>query len=227
MHLELKGIRKDFVSQRGQYHECLRDVNLVVESGELFLLYGASGNGKTTLLNMMTGMLKPTEGQILLNGKEIQGMKECELARLRRKCFGYAMQNASLLNALTVYENIALPLAFFAKKEPIKLEEQLKKAGLWKVRDSYPSELSGGEYRRCTILRALIHQPDFLFADEPTANLDDENAKIIIEMLDDLRKQGTAVIVATHDRRFMEGKSQREFVAEGAIQSCRYIKYVR
>lgn len=207
MQLELKHIKKDFVSKRGRHYKCLEDINLVMQSGELHLLYGASGNGKTTLLNIMTGMLRPSEGQVLLDGKEIQSMKEHELALLRRKCFGYAMQNASLLSSLTVYENIALPINFFTESEPVQIEEQLKKAGLWKVRDSYPSELSGGEYRRCTILRALINQPDFLFADEPTANLDDENAETIIEMLNELREQGTAVIVATHDKRFMEGES--------------------
>lgn len=207
MQLELKHVKKDYVSKRGRHYKCLEDINLVMQSGELHLLYGASGNGKTTLLNIMTGMLRPSEGQVLLDGKEIQSMKEHELALLRRKCFGYAMQNASLLSSLTVYENIALPLNFFAGDEPAKIEEQLKKAGLWKVRDSYPSELSGGEYRRCTILRALINQPDFLFADEPTANLDDENAETIREMLNELREQGTAVIVATHDKRFMEGES--------------------
>lgn len=204
MQLELKNIKKDFVSKSGRHHKCLENMNLVIESGELHLLYGASGNGKTTLLNIMTGMLRPSAGQVLLNGKEIQSMKEHELAQLRRKCFGYAMQNASLLASLTVYENIALPMSFLTKRESAVIEEQLKKAGLWKVRDSYPSELSGGEYRRCTILRALINQPDFLFADEPTANLDDENAEIIIEMLNELRKKGTAVVVATHDKRFME-----------------------
>lgn len=204
MQLELKDIKKDFVSKRGRYYKCLEGINFMIESGELYLLYGASGNGKTTLLNIMTGMLRPSAGQVLLDGKPIQSMKEHELARLRRKHFGYAMQNASLLASLTVYENVALPMNFFAKSEPSVIEEQLKKAGLWKVRDSYPSELSGGEYRRCTIVRALINQPDFLFADEPTANLDDENAKIIIEILDELRKKGTAVIVATHDKRFME-----------------------
>ena len=104
--------------------------------------------------------------------------------------------------SLTVYENIALPLTFFSKGKPGEIEEQLHQACVWKVRNSYPSELSGGEYRRCTILRALITKPDFLFADEPTANLEDTNAKAIIEMLDRLREQGAAVIVATHDKRF-------------------------
>ena len=182
----------------------LENLSMQIEGPGVLAIMGASGIGKTTLLNIMTGMLRPSAGQVLLNGKEIQSMKEHELAQLRRKCFGYAMQNASLLASLTVYENIALPMSFLSKRESTVIEEQLKKAGLWKVRDSYPSELSGGEYRRCTILRALINQPDFLFADEPTANLDDENAEIIIEMLNELRKKGTAVIVATHDKRFME-----------------------
>ena len=212
MQLELRHVKKDFVSKRGRHYECLEDMNLVVQSGEFHLLYGASGNGKTTLLNIMTGMLKPSDGQVLLDGKEIQSMKEHELAVLRRKCFGYAMQNASLISSLTVYENITLPMNFFSKTEPVKIEEQLKKAGLWKVRDSYPSELSGGEYRRCTLLRALINQPNFLFADEPTANLDDENAKMIIEMLGNLKEQGTAVVVATHDKRFMDSSRKQPYL---------------
>lgn len=206
MKLELRNVKRDFVSRSGCHYTCIEDVNMEIHSGEFHLLYGASGSGKTTLLNIMTGMLRPTEGQVLLDGTEIQGKKEQELALLRRKSFGYAMQNASLLNSLTVAENIALPLTFFSGTGTA--EEQLKKAGLWKVRNSYPSELSGGEYRRCTILRALVIQPDFLFADEPTANLDDTNAEIIIEMLEHLREQGTAVVVATHDKRFMEDSRQ-------------------
>ncbi len=210
MQLELRHVKKDFVSKRGRHYKCIEDMNLVIQSGELHLFYGASGNGKTTLLNIMTGMLRPSDGQVLLDGKEIQNLKEHELALLRRERFGYAMQNASLLGSLTVYENISLPLTFFTKGNPDRVEEQLKKAGLWRVKDSYPSELSGGEYRRCTILRALITEPDFLFADEPTSNLDDQNAEIIIDMLNELQKQGTAVVVATHDKRFMEGDRKKE-----------------
>ena len=134
MQLELKHVKKDFVSKRGRHYKCLEDMNLVIGSGEFHLLYGASGNGKTTLLNIMTGMLRPSEGQVLLDGKEIQSMKEHELALLRRKCFGYAMQNASLLSSLTVYENIALPLNFFAESEPEKIEEQLEGKGFLSVR---------------------------------------------------------------------------------------------
>ncbi|MGN0289508.1 MAG: ABC transporter ATP-binding protein [Lachnospiraceae bacterium] len=203
MQLELKGIKRDFVSRNGCQHRCIEGMNLVISSGEFHLLYGASGSGKTTLLNMMAGMLRPSEGQILLDGEEIQNKGEQELARLRRKTFGYAMQNASLLSSLTVYENVVLPLSFFAKEEE-EAAKALQKAGLWRVRDSYPSELSGGEYRRCTILRALIMKPKFLFADEPTSNLDDENARVIMEMLEGLRKEGAAVVVATHDKRFIE-----------------------
>ena len=235
MRLELKSIKKEFVSRSGCRYNCLEDLNMVIESGEFHLLYGASGSGKTTLLNIMAGMLHPTSGQVLLDGREIQNAKERELALLRRRRFGYAMQSASLLSSLTVYENIALPLTFFVGTEsPAKamqvtkpqateekatmqietqIESQLRKAGLWKVKDSYPAELSGGEYRRCTILRAFITGPDFLLADEPTANLDDRNAEIIIEMLEELRKQGAAVVVATHDKRFADD-SRRMWVLE-------------
>ncbi len=208
MRLELKDVKKDFVSRSGSYHKCIENMNIVVDSGEFHLLYGASGSGKTTLLNIMTGMLRPSEGQVLLDGQEIQNMKEQELAALRREKFGYAMQSASLLSALTVYENIALPLTLSSKGKVDEVEEQLKRAGLLMVRDSYPAELSGGEYRRCTILRALISKPDFLFADEPTSNLDDRNAEIVIEMLSRVREQGTAVVVATHDKRFLEESRQ-------------------
>lgn len=204
MKLELRSVKKDFISKSGKQHTCKEKMNLIVNSGEFHLLYGSSGSGKTTLLNIMTGMLRPSEGQVLLDGNEIHNRKEEELARLRRDVFGYAMQSGSLLSSLTVYENIVLPLSFFGGRKEEEARKRLQETGLWKVRDSYPLELSGGEYRRCTIVRALMRNPKFLFADEPTSNLDDENADVIIEMLKNLQKEGTAVVVATHDKRFME-----------------------
>lgn len=204
MKLELKNISKTFITEYGNQVTCLENQNMMIHSGEMHVLYGDSGNGKTTLLNIMTGMLKPTSGSVLLDGKEIQNLNEKDKAGIRQQYFGYIMQEAAMIPSLTVYQNITLPFMDYKIIETETMEQKIEEFGLSRVRNSRVGEISGGEYRRCAVLRAIVAKRPFLFADEPTANLDERNAEKMIEVLEKALKGGAAVVIATHDKRILD-----------------------
>lgn len=207
MELVLEQVAKSYLKKGGRHSSGLESQTMTIRSGEQHLLYGSSGSGKTTLLHLMCGMLSPTEGKIIIDGREIQKLSGRALAKVRREYFGYIMQDAALLDSLTVYQNIMLSKLMGNSSPKSVNEEYMKRFQLEKVKDSYPAELSGGEYRRCAVLRAIALKPQILLADEPTSNLDDVNAMVIINELDRLRKQNVAVVIATHDPRFLERES--------------------
>jgi putative ABC transport system ATP-binding protein len=189
------------VYQRGEEKVwAIRDVSLEVKKGEFIAVIGPSGSGKTTLLNLLSGFDRPSSGKIIFLGKDITKMKEKELQKIRSKYIGFIFQNFLLFPHLTVYENITLPL--FLNKKKIAKEKVLKiseKLSLIHRLNHRANQLSGGEMQRVAIARALIMEPLIIFADEPTGNLDSENAYNIFKIFADLVKENYTIIVVTHN----------------------------
>jgi ABC-type lipoprotein export system ATPase subunit len=181
----------------------LRGVTLEVQRGERVALLGKSGSGKSTLLNLLGGLDRPTVGSIQVEGRELAGMRGNELARYRLETVGIIFQSFHLIPSRTALGNVELPLVFAgmpARKRQESAREALQAVGLEDRLRHRPSELSGGEQQRVAIARALVNRPRLLLADEPTGNLDSENAAAVMEILDaHLRGHGATLVLVTHD----------------------------
>jgi ABC-type lipoprotein export system ATPase subunit len=181
----------------------VRDVSLSIAAGEFVCLVGKSGCGKTTLLSMLSGLERPTQGKVMLDGKDITSATEDDLALFRRDNVGFIFQSFNLIPTLSAWENVALPL--FPMKMPGEERERramelLEKMDLLHRADHLPLALSGGEKQRVAIARALINHPKILFADEPTGNLDSATGDAIMEILERLHSQeGVAILMVTHE----------------------------
>lgn len=183
----------------------LKSTDITVKKGEMAALAGASGCGKSTLLNILTGMLRPDSGSVFIKGTDISKLSEKERTALRSGVIGYMMQKNALLPELTVWQNILFP-AYTAKKKPDKkrAEEIAERLSLTSLLGSYPSQISGGEYRRVMLARVLVTEPEIIIADEPTSNLDRESAEIVRDMLKEVNKNGITVLAASHDPLLLE-----------------------
>ncbi|MGR9036813.1 MAG: ABC transporter ATP-binding protein, partial [Gammaproteobacteria bacterium] len=169
--------------------EIFNDVNLQVAGGEFIVLLGRSGSGKSTFLNLVSGIDEPDCGEIIINGSHLTEMSEYERTLFRRRHIGFIFQTYNLISTLTVGENLLLPLELISRTsrpDRIKVEESLERLELADRYDTYPDRLSGGEQQRIAIARALIHDPDVILADEPTGNLDLETGKDVLELFDRL-----------------------------------------
>jgi len=179
----------------------LRDINLSLNKGDFLFITGSSGAGKSTLLKMLYGQERPTTGQIYLNGQEITQLKGDRLALLRRR-IGVIFQDYKLIPRRTVAENVAFVLhaqGFSRKEIARRLPLTLRMVGLQDKADRFPSQLSGGEQQRASIARAVVGTPPLLLADEPTGNLDGDNARQVFNILCKLNNIGITVVVTTHD----------------------------
>jgi putative ABC transport system ATP-binding protein len=197
--LSLQDVSKDYLTD-GQRVHALKGLSLDVERGEFVALVGRSGCGKSTLLNLAGAMDFPTSGKVLLDGVSTSSLKDNGLTQLRRDKVGFVFQSFQLLQTLTVFENVELPLLLAGKSNPREAaQERLAWVELEGLGDRYPHQLSGGQMQRVAIARALIHSPSILLADEPTGNLDTVTGNVILELLRRLtREQNTATIMATH-----------------------------
>lgn len=200
MTLVIKELRKEY-QRGGVFFDAVKDVYLSVKPGEFINIIGRSGSGKSTLLNLIAGLLRPTEGEIILEGRSIIGLSDREASYLRNSSVGYIAQGHSILPNLTVLDNVKLPFYLFSRKGDItkRAKELLSQMGIEHLSDNYPSKLSGGELRRVVIARALINKPTILLADEPTRDLDRENTKGVISIFRKIAEQGTAILLVTHD----------------------------
>jgi len=194
----LKKINKVFSTARGQVH-ALSDVNLEVKDGEFLVLKGPSGSGKTTLLLTIGAMLQPTSGTVLIDGNDIYSVNEKERTRFRALYLGFVFQEFYLLPYLNILDNILLSAGVNrngeTRKKALELSGQL---GLLHRIYHRPYELSAGEQQRTALIRALIHDPKIILADEPTGNLDPENSEIVINVLANFHKIGGIVIMGSH-----------------------------
>lgn len=176
----------------------LKDVNLTIEEGEFVVILGPSGSGKSTLLNVISGLDTVTSGEITFKGETLTNLDEEEMTAFRRKHLGFIFQQYNLLQNLNVYENIQIGSDIGTA--PLDIADLLEKVGLEKSRNKYPSQLSGGEQQRVSIVRSLAKNPDIIFCDEPTGSLDEENSKKILQLLQDLNDDyNKTVIVITHN----------------------------
>ena len=183
----------------------LKRINLTFEDGRFYVIAGPSGSGKTTLLNILSGIDGPTSGEVLVDGVRIHSLKEKELRRYRLENFGIVFQFFYLVPYLTGLENVLLPMKYSKKVEnpETRARELLKLVNAEHLANKLPEHMSGGEMQRVAIARALANRPRYLFADEPTANLDWENKVRIWELLRKVnREEGVTVIAATHERDF-------------------------
>lgn len=200
----------------------LNDVNLEIEDGEFVFIVGDSGSGKSTLIKLLLKELEPTEGTITVNGKELKRIKKKQVPRYRRKV-GVVFQDFRLLKDRNVYDNIAFAQKVIGESNiqiKKKVPKMLSLVGLAAKYKSYPKELSGGEQQRVAIARALINEPAILLADEPTGNLDNNNAWEIMKLLEEINEKGTTVIVVTHNLEIVKVMKKRVItVKKGVIVS--------
>jgi putative ABC transport system ATP-binding protein len=183
--------------------EVVKGVSISVGAGEFVCLVGKSGCGKTTLLSLLSGLEKPTKGDVILNGKKINGTSEDELALFRRQNVGFIFQSFNLIPTLSAWENVALPLfplKMTGEERKRRATELLTQMELGHRMDHLPSALSGGEKQRVAIARALINRPKVIFADEPTGNLDSATGDAIMDILNQLHSnEGVAILMVTHE----------------------------
>lgn len=178
----------------------LKGVSFIIKKGEFVAIVGPSGSGKTTLLNILGCLDAPTKGSFILDGVEVNGFKEKDVVKLRRKNIGFVFQQFYLLPTLTVHENIELPLLFSKRNgRKNKIDEAIELVGLSARADHLPSQLSGGEMQRVAIGRALVNEPKIILADEPTGNLDSVTSLKIFDLFQSLNSQGLTLIIVTHN----------------------------
>ena len=197
----------------------LQDLNLDIEKGEFVFLTGKSGAGKTTLMKMIFCEEFPTEGQIIVDGRNISRLRPTQIAQLRRT-IGVVFQDFKLINTRTVFDNVALALQVMGipySEVRRKVTTILRMVGLEQHIQSYPLELSGGEQQRVAIARALVNDPKILLADEPTGNLDPALSLEIIDLFQNIHIRGTTILMATHERSLVERVRGRELKLEKGV----------
>ena len=192
--LEVKNVSKIY----GDLH-ALKEVNFQVRKGEWVAIMGSSGSGKSTIMNIIGCMDKPSIGEVILDGQNITKESQNSLTKVRREKIGLIFQQFHLIPYLTALENVMVAQYYHSIPDEQEALQALERVGLKDRAKHLPSQLSGGEQQRVCIARALINSPEIILADEPTGNLDEVNEKIVIEILKQLHKEGSTIIVVTHD----------------------------
>jgi putative ABC transport system ATP-binding protein len=203
--IELQQISKT-VQSGGQPLTILYPLDLVIPAAQFLAITGPSGSGKSTLLGLVAGLDAPSAGRIIIGGRDITGLGEDDLARLRGSMIGFVFQFFHLIPSLTALENVMVPMEIARKKDPAgRARRLLDEVGLKDRGHHYPSQLSGGEQQRIALARALSNDPPILLADEPTGNLDTENGQHVMELLLEVRRShGVTLVLATHDADLAE-----------------------
>lgn len=216
--LELRDITKSFTQQR-----VLEGISLTVGDGESVAIMGPSGSGKSTLLHCMSGVLVPNQGEVLFDGHDVAAMSDAERSRLRLEHFGFIFQDGQLLPELTATENVALPQIMRGTSRAEAHDEaieMLTRLGLGAYVDRYPGQLSGGQVQRVAIARALAGPPSVVFADEPTAALDQATGHEVMQQIVAIaQKFGVTLVLVTHDQKIADWCSRRVEIRDGLIHS--------
>lgn len=200
--IKLENIKKVFRTEEVETW-ALREVNLEVKEGEFVAIMGPSGCGKSTLLNILGLLDTPTNGSYMLNGKDVSKLKESERTDIRKGVIGFVFQSFNLIDELNVFENIELPLLYMgtsAKERRKRIEAVMDRMAISHRRKHFPNQLSGGQQQRVAIARAVLPNPKIILADEPTGNLDSKNGKEVMQLLSELHKEGTTIIMVTHSQ---------------------------
>ncbi|WP_198333377.1 ABC transporter ATP-binding protein [Psychrobacter aquimaris] len=197
----------------------IKDVDIYVNAGEFVVIMGKSGSGKSTLLGLLAALDYPDSGTVSLAGQTLSSLDEDALAVIRQQDMGFVFQSFHLLPTLTVAENIAFPLDIARRPNQARVDELIDAVDLGHRRHSLPNQLSGGEQQRTAVARALVSHPKIVFADEPTGNLDEQNADQVMQLLLDLRQQvGSALVVVTHDPALAEMADRVITMHDGRIE---------
>ena len=202
--ISLDAVTKVFVTDEVETH-ALAGIHLNLKKGEYLSIAGPSGCGKSTLLAILGLLDSPSDGSYVLNGKQVQGLKLSERARIRNREIGFIFQAFNLIGDLTVYENVELPLTYRgmpSAERKKRVHDALERVGMSHRIKHYPSQLSGGQQQRVAVARALAGDPSILLADEPTGNLDSTNGEAVMELLRELHRGGATICMVTHDPRY-------------------------
>jgi len=212
---KLEHIHKDY--RMGEIVTPLKDVTLTVNEGDFIAVEGPSGIGKSTLLYVMGTLLQPDEGSYTFEGKDVLSFNDSRKSDLRAKKIGFLFQDSTMIQALTLRENLLFTQGVGGKKDPRQVDELLYAFGLEDRADFFPHQLSGGQRRRAMAARALIHNPRLILADEPTNDLDEHWSNEIIRILKEQTGKGTAVIMVTHNARWAESATRRLRLENGIL----------
>jgi len=219
--LHVEGLKKVYTTRfGGQQVEALRDVNFEVEEGEYVAIMGESGSGKTTLLNILAALDRPTAGSVLLDGKDLAGVRESDMAAFRRDHLGFVFQEFNLLDTFSLKDNICLPLVL-AGKSWREMEQRLlpltQRLGIDRLLAKYPYEVSGGQKQRAAVARALITEPRILLADEPTGALDSRATDELLDLFGQINAAGQTILMVTHSVRAASRAGRVLFIKDGRV----------
>lgn len=218
--LELLSAAKQY-QRRLSRVEALRPTSLVIRQGEFVAVVGPSGSGKTTLLSLLGGMLAPTSGQVLFEGRSLYDLPARERARLRNERIGFVFQHFNLVPWLTALENVQLPLCLYGAEAHIqrsRAEELLARFGLADRADHRPGELSAGQQQRVALARTLVTDPTLILADEPTGNLDPESRRVVLEALHAIHREGKTIVLVTHDQAIAAAAPRLLRIDDGVVR---------
>ena len=219
--LEAKSLQKIYTTRfGGNQVKALSNVSFSVEQGEYVAIMGESGSGKTTLLNILAALYKPTNGEVLLDGKSLSSIKEKEISAFRRDNLGFVFQDFNLLDTFSIQDNIFLPLVLAGKNHKemkSRLMPIAKKLGITDLLVKYPYEVSGGQKQRAAVARALIIYPKLVLADEPTGALDSRSTDGLLHVFNDINRDGQTILMVTHSTKAASHASRVLFIKDGEV----------
>ncbi len=219
--LEVKGLKKVYVTRfGGNKVEALKNVNFSVEQGEYVAIMGESGSGKTTLLNILAALDKPTAGTVVLDGRDLKGIRESEVAAFRRDHLGFVFQEFNLLDTFTIEDNIYLPLVLAGKNHREmrqRLDPIAARLGIAELLKKYPYEVSGGQKQRAAVARAMITEPKLILADEPTGALDSRAADELLRLFCEVNTLGQTILMVTHSVKAASMANRVLFIKDGEV----------
>lgn len=218
--IQLNHVKKQYGNDKNTFY-AVNDISLSIKEGEFVAIVGKSGSGKSTLLNIMSGIDEASEGEVKIKERDIKHFSQKDMISFRGKHIGIVFQFFQLMPTLTVLENVVMPMDFVGyldkKQRYIRAKELLKKVGMEKHCDKLPGSLSGGEQQRVAIARALANDPDMIFADEPTGNLDSKTTEDIFRLLVQLSEEGKSIIMVTHNGELAMRCPRRICISDGKI----------
>ncbi|MCP9333925.1 ABC transporter ATP-binding protein [Lentilactobacillus hilgardii] len=218
--VKTQNLHKVYDQNSERPYEALKGISFTVDEGDFVGIMGASGSGKTTLLNILATLDKPTSGSVQIDGNDITQLTSNEMSDFRSQRLGFIFQDFNLLETLTVFENIALPLSLQNIKGRLtnqKVRESAAKLGIEELLAKYPTQLSGGQKQRVAAARALVSNPSIIFGDEPTGALDSTNARELLDTLKNINRQGVSVLLVTHDPFSASFCKRILFIKDGKI----------
>jgi len=217
--ISMKGVRKVFLTDEVETH-ALADVHFDINKGEYVAISGPSGCGKTTLLSILGLLDAPTEGEYTLAGESVARLAPADRARVRNRQIGFIFQAFNLIGDLSVFENVELPLTYRdmpASERKDRVAAALERVGMSHRAKHFPAQLSGGQQQRVAVARAVAGDPSILLADEPTGNLDSKNGEAVMELLQELHRNGSTICMVTHDSRYAQHADREVALFDGRV----------